>query len=376
MLSGVRPIHPEIVGWSTAPRGQVINESLRQVLGKSRRNWSARPARAGKDQIITDPIGYETGWTIARSLGEVGTTSAHSNPVFACNDCTFLDELHRATLEKKMVYEATQPGSATPPAPASNGCSQPTKHAPKWVAPTPSSLPSARPKPKSHNHCAALLVRGHDPNDAAIEMDDRQMRIMPDLRAHTIWDTIQNTIEVINFDQKFRQNQPSNHPCIKRNGAHVATIKCKHYMDSPLFEKAGFLTRSNHALAAGLYFVFASFGVSNAQAADCLVSAPDAISTNAFATGQLDAEAQKLFDEQKLWGRNPLDEAAERHFTGQPGVTEYKVRDETYQKIPFSLLNREAVIRIPFEGSQQITFVPVPSAVHMGGEVPQKDPLT
>jgi hypothetical protein len=34
MLSGVRPIHPEIVGWSTAPRGQVINESLGQVPKK------------------------------------------------------------------------------------------------------------------------------------------------------------------------------------------------------------------------------------------------------------------------------------------------------------------------------------------------------
>ena len=41
----------------------------------------------------------------------------------------------------------------------------------------------------------SLLVRGHDSNDAAIEKDDRQMRIMPDLRSHTIWDTIQNTIE-------------------------------------------------------------------------------------------------------------------------------------------------------------------------------------
>src|SRR5436309_1879468 len=40
----------------------------------------------------------------------------------------------------------------------------------------------------------SLLVRGHDPNDVAIEKDDRQMQIMPDLRSHTIWDTIQNTI--------------------------------------------------------------------------------------------------------------------------------------------------------------------------------------
>jgi hypothetical protein len=41
----------------------------------------------------------------------------------------------------------------------------------------------------------SLLVRGHDSNDAAIEKDDRQIPMMPDLRAHTIWDTIRNTIE-------------------------------------------------------------------------------------------------------------------------------------------------------------------------------------
>src|SRR5712672_2557153 len=54
----------------------------------------------------------------------------------------------------------TQTGSAakstpgndneTPPAPASNGCSQPTKPAPKWAAPIPS-------RPKSHNHCDEVL---------------------------------------------------------------------------------------------------------------------------------------------------------------------------------------------------------------------------
>jgi type III restriction enzyme len=41
----------------------------------------------------------------------------------------------------------------------------------------------------------SLLVRGHDPDDAAIEKDDLQLPIMPDLRAHTIYDTIRNTIE-------------------------------------------------------------------------------------------------------------------------------------------------------------------------------------
>lgn len=41
----------------------------------------------------------------------------------------------------------------------------------------------------------SLLVRGHDPSDPAIELDDRQLPIMPDLRAHTIYDTIRNTVE-------------------------------------------------------------------------------------------------------------------------------------------------------------------------------------
>ena len=41
----------------------------------------------------------------------------------------------------------------------------------------------------------SLLVRGHDPDDASLEKDDRQMPMMPDLRSHTIWDTIRNTIE-------------------------------------------------------------------------------------------------------------------------------------------------------------------------------------
>ena len=41
----------------------------------------------------------------------------------------------------------------------------------------------------------SLLVRGHDPDDAAIEQDGMGERLMPDLRSHTIWDTIKNTIE-------------------------------------------------------------------------------------------------------------------------------------------------------------------------------------
>jgi type III restriction enzyme len=41
---------------------------------------------------------------------------------------------------------------------------------------------------------SSLLVRGHDPDDEGIEKDG-QIRLMPDRRSFTIWDTIQNTID-------------------------------------------------------------------------------------------------------------------------------------------------------------------------------------
>lgn len=41
---------------------------------------------------------------------------------------------------------------------------------------------------------SSLLVRGHDPDDEGIEKDG-QVRLMPDSRSFTIWDTIQNTID-------------------------------------------------------------------------------------------------------------------------------------------------------------------------------------
>lgn len=40
----------------------------------------------------------------------------------------------------------------------------------------------------------SLLVRGHDPDDPAVEKADG-LPLMPDARSHTIWDTIRNTIE-------------------------------------------------------------------------------------------------------------------------------------------------------------------------------------
>ena len=53
---------------------------------------------------------------------------------------------------KRLISEiAAWNDNETPSAPASNGCSQPTKPAPKWAAPIPS-------RPKNHNHCAEVLA--------------------------------------------------------------------------------------------------------------------------------------------------------------------------------------------------------------------------
>jgi len=45
------------------------------------------------------------------------------------------------------ITEIAGRNNGTPPAPKSNGCSQPKRPAPKWAAPIPS-------RAKSHSHCA------------------------------------------------------------------------------------------------------------------------------------------------------------------------------------------------------------------------------
>ena len=58
----------------------------------------------------------------------------------------------RIDAPKRLISEiAAWNDNETPSAPASNGCSQPTKPAPKWAAPIPS-------RPKNHNHCAEVLA--------------------------------------------------------------------------------------------------------------------------------------------------------------------------------------------------------------------------
>ena len=95
-----------IVGWSTAPRGQVMNETLGQLADG--------PRVLARTESSRTQSGDETGWTTARSLGEVGTTSVHSKPAFACNDCTFLDEIHRAPSGKsKCALFAGEPRAAS-----------------------------------------------------------------------------------------------------------------------------------------------------------------------------------------------------------------------------------------------------------------------
>jgi hypothetical protein len=160
MLSGVRRIRPEIVGWSTAPRGHVINKSLGQVPEKL-----VAVARVLARTESSPPIGYEIGWTTARSLGEVRTTWVHSNPVFASNDCTFLDEVHRAILEKKEVNRTRRTVSrlartAYKPLLACNNCTfsryhrdRVQKKIPRWA----DSGKPALPRPQvPHRHRVPL----------------------------------------------------------------------------------------------------------------------------------------------------------------------------------------------------------------------------
>jgi hypothetical protein len=94
--------------------------------------------------------------------------------------------------------------------------------------------------------------------------------------------------------------------------------------------------------------------------ADCLVALPSSIS-NAFAKGELDADSQRILDAEHLWGRNPLEQALKGEFQGQIGVSEYKIGDQSYEDIPFSLLNRDALSKILFTDPRSQTsqlFIP------------------
>ncbi len=84
MLSGAGRDRPLIVGWSTALRGQVINESL----GQLRRNW--QPARACWQGPNHHAANRGRNRVDHRTItGRSWATSVHSKPVFVCSDCTF-----------------------------------------------------------------------------------------------------------------------------------------------------------------------------------------------------------------------------------------------------------------------------------------------
>jgi hypothetical protein len=63
------------------------------------------------------------------------------------------ESLSGETVRRRLAENGLKPWRReTPPEPASNGCSQPTKPAPKWATPIPTH-------PKSHNHCVEVLSR-------------------------------------------------------------------------------------------------------------------------------------------------------------------------------------------------------------------------
>src|SRR6516162_3613068 len=95
------------------------------------------------------------GWSsITPPSTQVGSTWSRSR-----SECCAANASTDASTATSSSKPRSRPGnvSAMPQAPASNGCSQSTRPAPKWAGPTRSPLPYARAKPKSHNHCAALL---------------------------------------------------------------------------------------------------------------------------------------------------------------------------------------------------------------------------
>src|SRR6201987_2125104 len=84
---------------------------------------------------------------------QVGSTWSRSR-----SECCAANASTDASTARSSSKPRSRPGnvSAMPQAPASNGCSQPTRPAPKWAAPTRSPLPYGRAKPKSHKSlCSA-----------------------------------------------------------------------------------------------------------------------------------------------------------------------------------------------------------------------------
>ena len=111
MLSGVSRDRPAIVGWSTAPRGQVIEVSFGQLPKK----LAAGPRVLARTELLRPQSGTKQGGPPHDYWAKFRTTSVHSKPICLCSDCTFLDEIHRAGLEKKAIARVLcRPTSPTP----------------------------------------------------------------------------------------------------------------------------------------------------------------------------------------------------------------------------------------------------------------------
>ena len=114
-----------------------------------------RPALCTRRSHPPKPGAFCDGWSsITPPSTQVGSTWLRSRSGCCAANASTDASTRRSRSNPKSLHGKV---SAMPQALASNGCSQPTKLAPKWAAPTHSPLPSARPKPKSHNHCAVVL---------------------------------------------------------------------------------------------------------------------------------------------------------------------------------------------------------------------------
>src|ERR1700736_2166934 len=114
------------------------------------------PDRSTRPSPLSKRDGCCAGWSSIMSPSTpVGSTWSRSR--LACCEA---NAWTGASPPRNSSYPRSPPGSdsAMPHAPASNGCSLLRKPEPKWAAPTPNPPPSASPGPKSHNHCAAVLV--------------------------------------------------------------------------------------------------------------------------------------------------------------------------------------------------------------------------
>src|SRR5712672_4224175 len=117
--------------------------SCRTTCQPTRPALSTRPSRPPK------PGEFCAAWnsTIPQSTPVGSTWSRSRSACCAASASTAESTTQTGSAAKSTLGNANE----TPPAPASIGCSQPTKPAPKWAAPIP-------PHPKSHNHSGEVLV--------------------------------------------------------------------------------------------------------------------------------------------------------------------------------------------------------------------------